>query len=162
MVCVFRLFCLQKETEENARSLPRNDSSPSFFLPFPFLITFNVFIGFPFFLHWSVAWGVVVRPSSCLPAPSPALFRLALASQDKIRYQYTPINTHINITHYRTSYHLSAFIHSTLPVSTNTVPTLYTMADNEHEELVDYDDEEVDENVTAEKPQAADGKEVKK
>lgn len=36
------------------------------------------------------------------------------------------------------------------------------MADNEHEELVDYDDEEVDENVTAEKPQAADGKEVKK
>ena len=94
MVCVFRLFCLQKETEENARSLPRNDSSPSFFLPFPFLITFNVFIGFPFFLHWSVAWGVVVRPSSCLPAPSPALFRLALASQDKIRYG---INTHQSI-----------------------------------------------------------------
>lgn len=36
------------------------------------------------------------------------------------------------------------------------------MADNENEELIDYDEEEVDEQVTAEKPQAADGKEVKK
>jgi len=37
------------------------------------------------------------------------------------------------------------------------------MADNDHEELVDYDEEEVDENITAEKPQASDdGKEVKK
>jgi len=36
------------------------------------------------------------------------------------------------------------------------------MADIETEELIDYDEEEVDEQVTTEKPQDADGKEVKK
>jgi len=36
------------------------------------------------------------------------------------------------------------------------------MADNDQEELIDYDEEEVDDNVAAEQPKAAENKEVKK